>query len=123
MDNKINYYNKTIRAYTDYALSQAEVIAFLRDISNNSYDDSCESSIESDYFNNPLVAGSYSATLITKLSSGLEIREDYVIEVKEVSKEKRHKKKNIFKRILLAFKRIFLSIARFFRKLFEFIFK
>lgn len=123
VDNKINYYNKTIRAYTDYALSQDEVIAFLRDISNNSYDDSCESSIESDYFNNPLVAGSYSATLITKLSSGLEIREDYVIEVKEVSKEKRHKKKNIFKRILLAFKRIFLSIARFFRKLFEFIFK
>lgn len=123
VDNKINYYNHTIRAYTDYALSENEVIAFLRDISNNQYDSTCESSIESDYFNNPLSPGSYSATLVTRLASGVEIREDYIIDVKEVYVEKKKKKKNIFWRIILAIKKIFLSIIRFFRKLFEFIFK
>lgn len=122
-NTNINYYNNRIRIYNDHALSQAEVVAFLRDVSSNIYDDTTSSYVESDYFNSPLISGEYSATLITTLPSGIEVKEDYVIEVFNVEKESIIKHRNAFMRLIYSILQLIKALRMILIKTFVFLFK
>ena len=120
--NNINFYNNTIRVYNDYVFSTNEIINFLKDISNNKYNDDVSYEVISKYFDSPSEPGEYQATLRAILQSGDIYEEEYTIEVLEVKKEKKKKKINIFKRIWKIIKYFFMLIINLIKKIFKFIF-
>ncbi len=106
---KIKYYNNNIIIFNDHSLSEAELISFLRDISDNTYNDQMTSEITSNYFKTPLEVGVYEVNMKTKDTNGMEYLETYNIEVKEKETAVVIKKESGIKRILNSFK-LFLNI-------------
>lgn len=118
----IKYYSNSIVIVNDHSLSEAELITFLRDISDNTYNDDMISVVESNYFKTPLVAGVYEVTMTTKDSKGLEYIETYSIEVKEKDVSAIKVKKSGMDKVLSSISGFFKLIISFFISIFKFMF-
>ncbi len=119
---KIKYYNNNIIIFNDHSLSEAELISFLREISDNTYNDQMISEVTSNYFKTPFEVGIYEVNMKTKDANGTEYQEIYNIEVKEKEVENVDEKVSGGKRFLKSIKDFFELIMSFFALIFKFLF-
>ncbi|MGM9972259.1 MAG: hypothetical protein ACI35W_07605 [Anaeroplasmataceae bacterium] len=114
------YYNNSVRVYSDTILTHDNLIAFLKEISTTSYDETAVSVVESDYFKTPSKVGEYNVVMTTTFSDGSVVKENYSILV--LANQVTTTKRSFLSKIGYFFKKLGRSIVNFFKKIFSFLF-